>query len=333
MAAPFAEPFGGGGGGEAGMNQGGMGMGMGGGHLGQQGGAFGGDGGGGGAHAHQGARSSMYYADSMSAQDNAIGGGGGGGGGSMSNSAFSGLAASNPMAAAGLNMGRQFLDTKVRSYIPGLTAFWDSLHYYFDVNNDFVLNRLKCLVVPFAHTNWDREVASEGGLNAHAKYKPPSGDMNAPDLYIPLMSFITFVLVTGLLKGTNMTFTPEVLGDVVGSSIITQVLEICILKTAMWFAKCPSVPILDLVAYTGYKYFGLTINTAIGIFGGALIYYVVLLFTGGAMSFYMFHTIQAVVRARGGVGRGAQLPATYLAVSVAGLQMVVMWWLGHSGDL
>lgn len=35
------------------------------------------------------------------------------------------------------------------------------------------------------------------------KYAPPRDDMNAPDLYIPLMSFITFVLVTGLLKGTN----------------------------------------------------------------------------------------------------------------------------------
>lgn len=37
------------------------------------------------------------------------------------------------------------------------------------------------------------------------KYEPPRDCMNAPDLYIPLMAFITFVLVTGLLKGTNMT--------------------------------------------------------------------------------------------------------------------------------
>ncbi len=41
--------------------------------------------------------------------------------------------------------------------------------------------------------------------------------MNAPDLYVPLMSFITFVLVTGYAKGSKAamsdgagTFSPEV---------------------------------------------------------------------------------------------------------------------------
>lgn len=40
-------------------------------------------------------------------------------------------------------------------------------------------------------------------------YAPPSGDINAPDLYLPLMSFITFVLITGLLKGTKEKWVPR----------------------------------------------------------------------------------------------------------------------------
>lgn len=44
----------------------------------------------------------------------------------------------------------------------------------------------------------------------HAKFEPPTGDMNAPDLYIPLMAFVTYVLVTGLLKGTRMTYVHHV---------------------------------------------------------------------------------------------------------------------------
>lgn len=42
-------------------------------------------------------------------------------------------------------------------------------------------------------------------------------DANAPDLYVPLMSFITFVLVTGYARGSAaalndgvVTFSPEV---------------------------------------------------------------------------------------------------------------------------
>lgn len=39
-------------------------------------------------------------------------------------------------------------------------------------------------------------------------------DDNAPDLYIPLMSFITYIIVTGYVKGTKNSFTPEVLVEV-----------------------------------------------------------------------------------------------------------------------
>lgn len=39
-----------------------------------------------------------------------------------------------------------------------------------------------------------------------AALAPPVHDINAPDLYLPLMSFVTFVLFTGLLKGTRMKY-------------------------------------------------------------------------------------------------------------------------------
>ncbi|CAN0468423.1 unnamed protein product, partial [Laminaria digitata] len=49
------------------------------------------------------------------------------------------------------------------------------------------------------------------------KFERPVADVNAPDLYVPLMSFITFVLVTGYGKGSaaaqsegTSSFSPEV---------------------------------------------------------------------------------------------------------------------------
>lgn len=36
-------------------------------------------------------------------------------------------------------------------------------------------------------------------------YAPPRSDLNAPDLYIPVMSFITYVIITGIMSGLDST--------------------------------------------------------------------------------------------------------------------------------
>lgn len=35
------------------------------------------------------------------------------------------------------------------------------------------------------------------------QYAPPSRDINAPDLYIPMMGFLTYILIVGYSKGTT----------------------------------------------------------------------------------------------------------------------------------
>lgn len=34
-------------------------------------------------------------------------------------------------------------------------------------------------------------------------FAPPRSDLNAPDLYIPVMSFITYVIITGIVAGLD----------------------------------------------------------------------------------------------------------------------------------
>ena len=64
------------------------------------------------------------------------------------------------------------------------------------------------IIFPWTSRNWERLPATESGARHSAPadgsgtaFAAPSNDENAPDLYIPLMAVITFVLVTGLLKG------------------------------------------------------------------------------------------------------------------------------------
>jgi hypothetical protein len=51
------------------------------------------------------------------------------------------------------------------------------------------------------------------GFCFQMQYAPPTRDSNAPDLYIPLMGFLTYILIVGYCKGTsNQYVMPCVLG-------------------------------------------------------------------------------------------------------------------------
>lgn len=40
-------------------------------------------------------------------------------------------------------------------------------------------------------------------LLSQTPYAPPTRDINAPDLYLPLMGFLTYILIVGYSKGTS----------------------------------------------------------------------------------------------------------------------------------
>lgn len=97
------------------------------------------------------------------------------------------------------------------------------------------------------------------------------------------MSLITYVLSVGLLEGTKLRcacsrpcpwppppallltavrgdgagrFTPEVLQDVSTTCLVTQVIEVLLVKAGLFVTRSTPIPFLDLIAYTGYKFFG-----------------------------------------------------------------------------
>ena len=92
----------------------------------------------------------------------------------------------------------------------------------------------------------------------------PREDLNAPDLYLPLMSFISYVLLFGLVKGMAAPeigasgFTPEILIQAIWRCFIFGVGESLIIKCGLSIMSV-SLPFLDLFAYTGMTiYIGAT---------------------------------------------------------------------------
>ncbi|CAF1864190.1 unnamed protein product, partial [Brassica oleracea] len=80
------------------------------------------------------------------------------------------------------------------------SLFFDP-RYYFQVNDQYVRNKLKVVLFPFLHRrHWTRISEPVGG---RLSYKPPIYDINAPDLYIPFMAFGTYVVLADLSPGLN----------------------------------------------------------------------------------------------------------------------------------
>ncbi|KAJ3432263.1 yip1 interacting factor [Anaeramoeba flamelloides] len=131
--------------------------------------------------------------------------------------------------------------------------------------------------------NWKRSVASGMGEKVS-----PRNDINAPDLYIPLMSFITYVLLISLFYGINSTFSPELFGKLSLSGLITTAIEILIYKFLFYLMSSNiKLPWLDFLAYTGYKFTGILLPSIIGILLGNKIYLVVLIVTSIPVGYFL----------------------------------------------
>jgi len=201
------------------------------------------------------------------------------------------------------------------------------LRHYFQVDTPYVAKKLKILLMPFMHKHWHREKDEGDGMYPYA---PPRDCVNAPDLYIPVMSFVTYILIVGYHMGQEKSFTPEVLGKTGSSGLVMLVLEVLALKVGFYLLDGPRNSFLDFVSWSGYKYVGITLCCLVRVFLGKTLQMCLLFFTGGCMSWFMFKTVAnslilADTRHQGG---GSSLTKQYFVLSLAALQLPVCWIMG-----
>jgi len=252
-------------------------------------------------------------------------------GGSLFEDLGSGDFFSNPVAQIGLSYGHKWAEDASEKYKQGITKYLEStnLKYYFNINNSYVPNKLKILLCPFLHKSMKRLTAKmQDGAEV---YLPPKDDINAPDLYIPVMAFVTYVITIAFVLGTRNSFTPEVLGRVASSGLVALVFEVLFLKLGFYLLNSVTVTILDLVAYCGYIFVGLVINQFVGVLGGSYIYYATTLVTGVFMAMFMVKTLRLLVLSDPNPVANAALPynkRNYFLLSVAVWQLLMAYFLG-----
>lgn len=209
---------------------------------------------------------------------------------------------SSPMATVGMQFGQQFMQSdRFQSTMNKVSSF--SIKYYFAVDNSYVINKLKILLLPFIHKQWSRKIYDNNDMyNSNAaqpssitNYRYPRDDINAPDLYIPLMALVTHTLLISYARGMSGTFSPELIGMTASTTIIVLLLEVLSLKAGLWliatnYELTPSI--LDLISYTSYKYVHWIIMLCVSLItNNTIIFYCSVIVFGCFSAFFIMRTL------------------------------------------
>lgn len=117
-------------------------------------------------------------------------------------------------------------------------------------------------------------------------------------MYIPVMAFVTYILLSTILAGLRGSFKPELLGSITSTALAVVLFEIVVLKVAMYILNISNdSQLLDLVAYSGYKFVGIIVTLAVSeiLSGGkgttGWIGWTVFLYTFLANAFFLVTTL------------------------------------------
>nr|CAD1819874.1 unnamed protein product [Ananas comosus var. bracteatus] len=154
--------------------------------------------------------------------------------------------------------GEKWLGSSSEFMQSNISTYFSNPQYYFQVNDQYVRNKLKVVLFPFLHKgHWTRITEPVGG---RLSYKPPIYDINAPDLYIPFMAFGTYVILAGFSLGFLGKFSPEALSLQFTRGLAGWLVQIALLKGLLYSMGGGEAPLLDIAAYGGYLFTGVCLS-------------------------------------------------------------------------
>lgn len=131
------------------------------------------------------------------------------------------------------------------------------------MTNSYVISKLFLVLFPWRHKPWTRRQAT-GPSGQEAWYLPPRDDINSPDMYIPVMSLVTYIFLQALISGLKGQFQPELFGYIATTALVAVIVEILGLKLGCYLLSISNESqLLDLVAYSGYKFVGVIVTISV----------------------------------------------------------------------
>ncbi|KAF7412739.1 hypothetical protein HZH66_001635 [Vespula vulgaris] len=200
-----------------------------------------------------------------------------------------------------------------------------ALKYYFAVDTNYVFGKLAILFFPFTHKDWT--VKYEQDVPMQPRY-----EKNAPDMYIPMMSFLTYVVLAGLVLGAQERFSPEQLSILASSVLAWGIIELIVHTVSLYVMNIEtSLATLDLLAYCGYKYVGINAALLSSLPFRKFGYYAALLYFSATLAFFLMRSLKLRVIPQGQISYTANgnRRRLYFIFFVAIIQPLLMWWLSY----
>jgi len=194
------------------------------------------------------------------------------------------------------------------------------LKYYFAVDNNYVTKKLALLLFPFAQKDWAIKYNQDEPVQ-------PKYDVNAPDLYIPCMGYITYILIVGYILGLKNAFSPDNLASTASSSLVWLILEIGLIYLTLTVMSInTTLAKWDILSFSCYKYVGVITVLVIGGYS-SLTYYLTLAYVSSALFFFLLRTLRLRIEPE---VHGMEMHGKrklYMMFLYAGLQPLLIWWL------
>lgn len=227
--------------------------------------------------------------------------------------------ASSGILGTYLGNSRDYVQSNVSRYF----ATHD-IQYYFQVTDHYVKNKLRVVLCPFLHKGHWARIAEQvaGGL----KYKPPRTDINAPDLYLPLMAFATYIILCGFIQGQAGKFKPDLISGLVTKATIGWGVETVLLKVSLFTLGSAEAPTLDVVAYGGYAFIGISV-TVVTRFLSTYAYYIAWVYTSLCMAIFLVRTMKRLLFTETRRYDRDSTMANYLLLLMGVAQFPVFYWL------
>ncbi|KEF61588.1 uncharacterized protein A1O9_03156 [Exophiala aquamarina CBS 119918] len=253
--------------------------------------------------------------------------------------------------------GQEYMEQNFNRYVPV-----SALKHYFNVSNSYVVRKLLLVLFPWRHKPWTRQQTRmstsstnpDGHISQQSyslNYLPPRDDLNSPDMYIPIMALVTYILLSTVLAGIRGSFHPELLGSITSTALVVIVVEFLVLRVAMYFlAITNDSQFLDLFAYSGYKFVGVIVTLFLSelLTGGRgtnnWVGWTLFVYTWYANAFFLLRSLKYVLlpdtsndpTAMPGNGAPYTMARTrknqrtyFLAIYAFVIQMLFMWLLSR----
>nr|CAG4649569.1 EOG090X0ATU [Scapholeberis mucronata]SVE93797.1 EOG090X0ATU [Scapholeberis mucronata] len=223
-----------------------------------------------------------------------------------------------------MGQGKEVLDRELNKYVAT-----SRIKYYFSVDTAYVAKKLALLLFPFTQKDWS------------VKYNPeepvqPRYELNAPDLYIPAMAFVTYVLVGGVSLGLQERFSPEGLGIQASTALVWAFLEVVLIWLTLYIMNIQTkLTIFDILSFSSYKYVGMIVAIVVS-FAVPSAYHFALAYVSAATMFFLIRSLKVQILPESSnnpyagnssfSGEGSKR-RTYLLLFMGVLQPLLMWWL------